>query len=538
MNNYNNQPMSTEQILPPGNNASAEIYTAEKVTPPQTPNYSTIDVVFAWVSLIIGYLFCRTLPVLKYPFGGFLFTLIIFITTFVILKIKKVKITSIFLLTGISAIIISATLIVSESTLLNLLSYSYVIVSYCYFIYTAFGNGIEIGFSDFIFIDCIKAVFILPFCSFGKIFSVLSQGKGKNGIKILIKVICGIGIAIVPTCLILFLLSYDKGFLSILNNIFSFDLYDILSHIVSLIFAVPLGMYIFGLFTSSSNKVMQKTITADGCKMVFSEIKLLPQITTLTAVIPILFLYVIYFISQWQYYISGFTGVLPENFSYAEYARDGFFQLCAVSIVNLIVIFVVLLFMKRGTTKSTPVLKILTVVFCTFTLILISTAIAKLVMYIDCYGLTQKRIYAMWLILVIAIVYLVIAIGQFVRHFKTFCTSITVCVVCFAALSLCNVNAIIAEYNVDRYIAGTLDNMDLNTMMKLGDSAIPSLVRLAQEIEKEDSSRYPTELYERLIKILQNKADTLKNTESSIFTLTIPSQKAKTALGKYGMLEE
>ena len=50
-------------------------------------------------------------------------------------------------------------------------------------------------------------------------------------------------------------------------------------------------------------------------------------------------------------------------------------------------------------------------------------------MYIDHYGLTQKRIYAMWLMGLIALIFPVIALGQYFRKIKVVAVCLTVAIV-------------------------------------------------------------------------------------------------------------
>ncbi len=502
--------------------------------------YSPADIAFAWLSYLFGYLFCRAFPALINPLGAFLTITALFIATFVIFKIKKIKTNAISLAAGISAVVVCSAIIITGSEFLGSLAFLYALASYCYFVYASLDNSIEKGFSDLIFIDYFKAIFVMPFYSLTKIFRAASQGKAKHGMGFILKVLSGLLLTAIPTVIVLILLSYDEGFGQLIDKIFSFDMEEIFSHIGSLILAIPIGMYIFGLYASSTEKLVSKAITAEGCKKGFEKAKIMPQLTALTAVLPIVFLYVVYFISQWKYYVSGFTGILPEDFSYAEYARNGFFELCAVSVINLIIIITVVMFMRRGGKRTCPMLKIITTVFCISTLILIATAIAKLVMYIDCYGLTQKRVYAMWLMVVIAIVYIIVALGQYISRIKTVSTSLAVCIMLFAALALCNVNSIIAEYNVDRYIEGTLDTVDISAMDDLGDSAIPALVRLAEEFDarKTAGEFYHHDLCRRVEERLEEKADIFKCYDESIFAFNFPEHRAKVALRKYGLIEK
>ncbi|MBE6947873.1 MAG: DUF4173 domain-containing protein [Ruminococcaceae bacterium] len=505
------------------------MYPDYDAAPSPQPVYSAVDTVYAWLSLVLAFLFCQALPIAQYPLGGFLLILALYATGFIILRLKKLKLCPVCILSAVSSFVIGSSMLLTDTEFLMNLSLAYSLASYCYFLYAAFGNRIEEGFSDYIYIDFIKILFIFPFRSLGSIFQALSNRSTKRGSALLLKILIGIGIALVPTLLVFSFLSYDRGFTHILEDIFSFDFGNIERIFTSFLFTLPLGMYGFGLYRSSQEKVLKDRMTAQNCKEGLKKAQILPQSTALVAVFPVIFLYVVYFISQWRYYVSGFTGVLPEEFSYAEYARQGFFELCSVSVVNLVLIIGISFFIKRGKKESSVILKIITTLFCLCTLILIATAVSKLVMYIDFYGLTQKRIYALWLMVVIGIVFLVIALGQFLRNLKVVAVSLTVTVLLFSALSVCNVNALCARYNTDRYLSGSLESFDLEAMEELGDSAIPSLVRLSNSLDSEKDS----ELKRQIDALLVLEKWRFKNEDASVFSFSVPSAMAKAALEDY-----
>lgn len=528
----NNAPYSP-QPMPPVNYWAPPPPPAPPVPPPETVRqktvYSTIDTVYAWLCFLFAFLFCQAVPVTKHPLGGFLVIITLFIAAFVIFRIKKIKLYPVCILTAVSALVISAALLLAESPFLVRLAYTYSLACHCYFIYAAFGNRVEAGFSDYIYIDFVKILFIFPFRSLTELFPAISNESTKKGSRVMLKLLIGIAIAVIPTIIVLSLLSYDKGFMKILDDIFSMD-GDQVAHIVlSLIFTLPLAMYGFGLYASASKKLLKDQMTAENCRNGLQKAKLLPQLTAVVAVIPILFLYVIFFISQWKYYISGFTGVLPENFSYAEYARQGFFELCSVSVINLLFIIGISFFIKRSEQNKSIVLKIITLIFCVCTLILICTAVAKLVMYIDYYGLTQKRIYAMWLMVLIAIVFIIIALGQFFSKLKIVALSLSVAILMFAGLCLCNVNALTARYNTNRYLNGTLESLDLEVMDELGDSAIPYLVQVVKTVDTEKNP----ELKAGIDVILYDKVIQLRDEKFSIFSFSVPSVLAKASIKDY-----
>lgn len=502
----------------------------------ETPRkYSVAECAFSWVCLIAGYTFCRVFPANSNPLGAFLFMLLLTVFTIAALIIGGAKISMPAYLTAASSVITSLIPLISANGFLSFFAYSYSLIAYCYFVCSATGNTLKGPFSNLILIDYLKALFVLPFSSFGKLFRALFSAK--FGGKQTLKVLAGLLIAIFPTAIVTILLSYDSGFSDLFVSIFNFNTISLFSHIGSFILGVPIGMYLFGLFISAIDKSCADTITAEKCEAAAKSVKKLPVITTVSATVPLLFIYSLFFISQWQYYVSGFTNTLPDSFSYAEYAREGFFQLCAVSVINLIVIISVMAFMKRSANKSPTVLKVLCIFYSVFTLILISTAIAKMVMYIDCYGLTQKRIYASFLMIVLACIFVLIIVLQFVPKLKIIPLSLAIAIVLFTALGLANVDKAIAKHNVDRYISGELATVDVGALFDLGDAAVPEMVRLSTHIQDGVKSGKITQedfnIYSRLKYELEDLSKEYESEKESIFKFNIPKHLAKQALKNY-----
>ena len=513
---------------------------------PQKPvrEYSALESIFAWICVLAGYIFCHTFPVHNNTLGGFVFVGLLFAITAVFLKIKGKKFGAVQVLSAFSAIAVCACLILSSNSFLHTVSYAYALTVYCYFLYSVNSDTAKKGISDMIVVDYFIALFLAPFFSFASLFKAMFSGKGAVSGKFVLKLLIGICIAIIPTAIVLALLSYDNGFTDLLNKIFDFSIENVFYHIFSLIFAIPIGMYIFGLFISAADNKCKDILDEDSCKSIIKSVRIAPMVTILAAVIPLIFVYVVFFISQWKYYVSPFSGSLPQNFSYADYAREGFFQLCIVSTINFGVILLIMLFMQRNKGIHTVVLRMFTVIFSFITLVLMSTAVAKMIMYIDCYGLTQKRVYATWFMVVLALLFIIISIRQFVPKIKAVALSAMVCVVLFTVLTLSNVDAIIAGYNVDRYINGTLETVDIVAMDDLDASAIPELVRLAEYMDETnntdithiDENMEYDPIYIELREQLYWETENFKEDDSGVFSMNIPKIKAEKALKDIGLL--
>ncbi len=501
--------------------------------PPAPRAYSTAESVFAWVCLLAGYLLCRLVPVTDAPLGGFLMILGLFTVTLIVLHLKGFACPVGAWCVAGSALVVGAALLFCTEPFLHRLCFWYALVAYAYFVYSSTGNTLQNGLSDLVLIDSFRAAIVMPFCARANVFVALFSGKAKNSGKAVAKVLVGLLIALVPTAVVLGLLSYDSGFSELLGRLFDFELFDVFSHLVSIAFGIPIGMYLFGMLIANVDHEGTHIVTEKQCADASAKCRIISPLTVAAATVPLLFVYVIFFISQWQYYIAGFTGELPKGFSYATFAREGFFQLCTVSVINLGMILLAISVTKRRDDRPSVLLKILTPLYSASTLVLIATAIAKMVMYIDTYGLTQKRVYATWFMAVIAVVFILIAVSRFVPRMKTVLVCTVVCVAMFAGLSLCNAGGIIADYNIDRYLEGDLKTVDIDALEEQGIVAVPALCRLYDTYL--DGGKTTGTKYFRVKQVLEAQASALQ--ESDVWSFTVPQARAEQALRDVGMMK-
>ena len=68
------------------------------------------------------------------------------------------------------------------------------------------------------------------------------------------------------------------------------------------------------------------------------------------------------------------------------------------------------------------------------------------------------------------------------------------------ALSLLNVDGLVARYNVEAWRSGRLDSLDMKTICELGDGAVPTLAELAGEKDETISAAAAEELDDRLVR--------------------------------------
>lgn len=134
---------------------------------------------------------------------------------------------------------------------------------------------------------------------------------------------------------------------------------------------------------------------------------------------------------------------LPEGYTYAAYAREGFFQLLGVSLLNFVIVLVCL---RRF--KDSKALKIIMTVMSACTFIMIASSAMRMVMYIKSYDLTFLRVLVLWALALLAVLFIGVLINVFKADFPWFRYSVAVVTVLYLVLSFSHPDYLIARVNV------------------------------------------------------------------------------------------
>lgn len=496
------------------------------VNAPITPNkapITTVDRVCAWLLILVGFAFARALPTGENTLGGVLFFVLLFGFGIVYLLRAGVTLKPSAYVFAALACLASLGLVTSANRVLGGFTVFFLLVAFFYWVYSSCGLKSGAIFDEKSFAYAIEALIVLPLSYIDRFFPALSIGakRGKRLAHGLLWALCGLAFAIIPTVIIFFLLSFDEGFVKLVDDLIpslSDEIWEIVGDaFVGAVFAV---LFFASLFGAKSSRAR---FGGAPKELKLTDTHFVPRPLICAAVTPILLLYVIFFVSQWDWYISAFTHRLPESLTYADYARNGFFQLCWVSAINAAMLLVFNLFIRRADGRRDPVRVIYSSVISLSTLVLIATALAKMLLYIDSYGLTRKRVYASWLMLLLAAIFIVTLLCLFIRRIPLAATVIAVCIVFFAGISLPNVDGAIADYNVDAYLSGELSDVDVASISEYGASAVPALVRLRDSLG-EGELKTETEL------ALSDISKELAETPGGLFSFNIPRARARKLL--------
>ena len=164
------------------------------------------------------------------------------------------------------------------------------------------------------------------------------------------------------------------------------------------------------------------------------------------SVLNVLFLGFIAF--QFVYFFGGQGIVESYGLTYASYAREGFFQLFTVSAIVFAIVYGV---MARTRAKSLAV-RLLSLTLILQSWIVIASAIKRLTLYVDAYGLSVQRYWALAGLIVAALALFVLATWLVTRaSFASLSKVLAIgTLYIFSSLLLINFESVIVNWNAGR----------------------------------------------------------------------------------------
>lgn len=321
--------------------------------------------------------------------------------------------------------------------------------------------------------------FIVPF----KWIAERSHNKEKN---ILAKrILIGVAISIPSVIfLVMMLSSADLVFYNsfiIFNNWFKelFEFINIFKIIVGTFTGFYLFSHLYSVYVKDDNNfanmIGNKADTANKIKgdvIVFNILMM-----------SILVVYTIFIAIQFKYLFSG--GILPNGLNFSEYARRGFFELVFLSLLNiaLILLTTYLLRDKIYEDKNNWALftKLMLIYLCIITGILLVSSYFRMSLYDSAYGFTRLRV-LVYIFLAFEAVGLIATFAYIVKHnFNIYAVYAAIGLTFYLTLNVIKIDEIIAKRNIDMYLSGQAEDIDVDYLMTLSPDALPQIIRLTDD---------------------------------------------------------
>lgn len=168
-----------------------------------------------------------------------------------------------------------------------------------------------------------------------------------------------------------------------------------------------------------------------------------------------------------------------EGLTYAEYARQGFWQLLWVSALTLLVLSVVIRVAGRDAPPDRRLLRTLVGILCFTSVVVVISAIHRMWVYQQAYGFSTERLMVITIELWLGAVFVFVALAGIRMTGRWLPRTILLAgAVALLGLAATNPDRLIAERNIDRYEqTGVLDTAYL---LRLSPDIEPALARLPE----------------------------------------------------------
>jgi Domain of unknown function (DUF4173) len=195
---------------------------------------------------------------------------------------------------------------------------------------------------------------------------------------------------------------------------------------------------------------------------------------------------------QFRYLFGGRELVESRHLTYAEYARHGFFELVAVAALVLPLLVLADWALERRRRRDHVVFAALAATLVLLLLAVVASALERLWIYQQEYGLTELRVYATALVLWLGVVLFWFCGTVLRRRRRSFAVGAVVAgFAAVVAMNVLNPDALIARTNVAR------PHVDVGYLARLSDDATPTLVRALPSLNPSDRRRLTAALRSR-----------------------------------------
>jgi hypothetical protein len=322
----------------------------------------------------------------------------------------------------------------------------------------------------------------------------LRQGMDESKLQVWKKISIGLLISVPVLFVVLgLLISADAQFERIIGGIPDWiQLID--GEVVFRIVVVLFYTFAFFGIMQALIKKQINAIMSDGDKQNLK----LDSIITITVLVLINAVYVLFTIVQFKYF---FSGSLQGDFTYAEYARKGFFELLFVTLINLSITIIVLTYTDRTIGFMKRFVQFLLTALVLSSAVLLSSAFMRLSMYEEAYGFSFIRIIAHSFMIFLVIIFMYTFIKIWIEKLSLFHFYFISALLYYTVMNVIDVEKMIVSKNIERYEqTGKIDIHYLNSLSYTGvlglidlyedNSQLPGLKDIL--LERKNSANFDT----------------------------------------------
>lgn len=257
-----------------------------------------------------------------------------------------------------------------------------------------------------------------------------------------------------------------NGYMSSLTQVLSFTAVEHLLT-MSILSVLALGLIAFTLYRPGTHRIHVPD------KLSLGREETLVIMASLSA------LFLVFVVFQAEYLFGGKEVIeQTSGLTLAEYARRGFFEMVVVAALTL-----VLLLTMSGLRCHQRFFQPLSVLMVCFVLIIMVSALQRVMLYVDEFGLSVARLLALGVMLWLAGTLVAFVLTVLRGRPQGFAFGAALFATCLLLLAgWMNPAAIVAKTNIERLLTDTDRTIDVHYLMDLGEDAVPVILAHLDEL--------------------------------------------------------
>lgn len=210
-------------------------------------------------------------------------------------------------------------------------------------------------------------------------------------------------------------------------------------------------------------------------------------------------LFLLFVSVQLTYLFGGQQNIVEQGFTYAEYARRGFFELIVVALISWLLVWTFNRSLIQSDSPARTLARRLSWLLILQVFVIMTSAFMRLVLYEQAYGFTTMRFYSHVFIMWLAVIFAALIVRLWSKWREETMTFVLLgSIIAFAAgVNLFNPDAFIAKQNIARYQKA--GKVDVPYLGLLSDDAIPVISQLLDDQDETVRRTVAHDLYQHFI---------------------------------------
>lgn len=272
--------------------------------------------------------------------------------------------------------------------------------------------------------------------------------------------------------------SADAAFASAMERLWAMDLWALLGSLPARVFGTLVAAVVAAMVLGHALR-RRSAGREPGEDEVAPARPRLGLTEALTLVLSVDALFLVFAGFQVAYLFIGGASSPAPGYTYAEYARRGFFELLAVSLLTLGLVMALARWTRRESPVAQGVFRVATSLMVALTLVILASAVKRMALYEDAFGYTRLRVFTHVFMYALGAVLAWRAVTLWWRPERFAIGAFVTALGAVLAVNAIDPDALIVRLNLERAVDA--DDIDYTYLVGLSSDAVPELERGLRE---------------------------------------------------------